>query len=557
MRPRVCPERALTRLQPDIDGEKAYFVKLQSGRSIRVRRREDYGKRTVADRAAQMKASELRPYQAVLDVYLRLRRGRESFGAPSPADDEDDEDDEPVVVSKPRAAPSRRVVVAIDSTEDEADDEPEPEPKGSDAGSFRASATPEDDDDDEASGAASSDDQRRPTRTRGGRGRRAASPEVTRRSTRKGRHQDRFVNEERAMALADESDERTSESTSSGDAAPKTRGAKKAKASVARAVMDIQSAATSALADLPAHRRPRSTRSICEDAPADALMARAQARKKRRKDEEEAIEALGAWITCAHCIFAAHFGCLAKTTQADITRSLKARARADGEAKMAVDGDDSDAEPSARELDIAEALSLPECPHCARPSGRVCLECSHEQRVVDGEAGVVAAPSDDALLFRCVTCARAAHYACLPLSLDDEDEEHGTPGLEDIANSYDDISQCTQCGEWGDEAIEGILAWRPIGLKEDDPVPEKWETPSVKDLHAPVEYYGASVLLVNMLTSAVKLLGSSYGNCVWMPHAYGASSALMAALTLQSSRLPRASTSCASTSSASASPRRR
>jgi chromodomain-helicase-DNA-binding protein 4 len=116
------------------------------------------------------------------------------------------------------------------------------------------------------------------------------------------------------------------------------------------------------------------------------------------------------------------------------------------------------------------------------------------------EESITTAPqSDQALLFRCFTCKRVAHYQHLPLPPTVSSEAN----LDDIVEYYAKTWLCADCSSYRD-GVDKILAWRPYPPNAVEPPRPLDEVPNYKS-PLPREYL-------------VKWLDRSFRRVQWVPH---------------------------------------
>jgi hypothetical protein len=243
-----------------------------------------------------------------------------------------------------------------------------------------------------------------------------------------------------------------------------------------------------------------------------------------------------------------HFTCLPKTLQADVSRTVKAEDVAESHHSIVLDASENTTVRvvrSYKEMDIDQTLTIPLCPGCARSHGTQCAYCHQEHpSTIKSEQDEKPKVEEDAVmadakpltktdsvittvpssfnsksldlpeappagqLFRCVKCFRAAHYACMPAN--PQDDEDSDADEETQANARADYYQrdwqCPDCDRWTAK-VDVILAWKPLGAKETDTIPQDIERPVVKDFTFPAEYL-------------VKFQDDSYRHLEWVPHAF-------------------------------------
>ncbi|KZV93790.1 hypothetical protein EXIGLDRAFT_645875 [Exidia glandulosa HHB12029] len=259
-----------------------------------------------------------------------------------------------------------------------------------------------------------------------------------------------------------------------------------------------------------------------------------QRRKKRRKkgkrkaahssdeddelsDDEMDFDALGGWIRCLKCCVVSHWKCLSAEQRNEILRAVK-------EKDTAVD-EDGKPLPKRKKLEVFETTEFV-CASCSK--GGICFMCnavavekfqpqttsaaapptstgepaSEDVEMKDNTAQTPDAPktddaSDKPLLFRCITCKRAAHYDHL-LVPDASD-------VQEIAMYYQDDQDwtCDDCKSFV-YGVENILAWRPYPADAVEPPLDAGEVPNHKNM-LPREYL-------------VKWEGRSYKRVQWVPH---------------------------------------
>ena len=121
----------------------------------------------------------------------------------------------------------------------------------------------------------------------------------------------------------------------------------------------------------------------------------------------------------------------------------------------------------------------------------------------------LASPPLNDLLFRCSTCTRAAHYACITQSI----------STWQIANDW----QCTSCTTW--EMPDAVLAWRPI----EELVKAPTFSSSYETLAAPITPSKRLLPPKNlpsykepseMAEYLVKFKDKSFRHVEWVPHAW-------------------------------------
>ena len=85
-------------------------------------------------------------------------------------------------------------------------------------------------------------------------------------------------------------------------------------------------------------------------------------------------------------LFRYHFGCLPKTLQADISRTIKAEENAArvaaGEEELVSNAVRED----KKEMDVSQRLTVPACAMCARTGGTVCSRCGVDDHAVAAKA---------------------------------------------------------------------------------------------------------------------------------------------------------------------------
>jgi hypothetical protein len=111
----------------------------------------------------------------------------------------------------------------------------------------------------------------------------------------------------------------------------------------------------------------------------------------------------------------------------------------------------------------------------------------------------VAPQLDQAILFRCFTCKRVAHYEHLPLppTLSSDAD------LDDIVEFYARTWLCADCSSYRD-GVDKVIAWRPYPPNAVEPLRPANETPNYKT-PLPREYL-------------VKWMDRSYRRIQWVPH---------------------------------------
>lgn len=107
--------------------------------------------------------------------------------------------------------------------------------------------------------------------------------------------------------------------------------------------------------------------------------------------------------------------------------------------------------------------------------------------------------SEQALLFRCFTCKRVAHYQHLPLP---QTLSSGAD-LEEIVEHYTQTWLCADCSSYRD-GVDRIIAWRPYPPNAVEPPRPPDEIPNYKS-PLPREYL-------------VKWLDRSFRRVQWVPH---------------------------------------
>ncbi|KAF8323155.1 hypothetical protein DL93DRAFT_632947 [Clavulina sp. PMI_390] len=264
----------------------------------------------------------------------------------------------------------------------------------------------------------------------------------------------------------------------------------------------------------------------CGTAPTHMQKPKGRGRKRKLDEfemgEEEIISSKGGWVACKFCCQAVHFGCLAKATRDQMIRDIR---KLEEKSQLRdSDSDDFDSPPPKRkDLSALETTSYI-CSSCSDMSP--CLGCS--EMLPQSHSTNPSLPSPDPvpqsdpvgppsvkhvaqsqppppppLLFRCVTCRRAAHYQHLPPLQADEDTKL-SPAR--IAAEYHDFGwQCKDCHSWV-YPVDCILAWRPYPAKAQEPKLAPGEFPQVKGF-LPREYL-------------VKWEARSFKRVEWVPHRF-------------------------------------
>ncbi|RDB29203.1 Chromatin remodeling factor mit1 [Hypsizygus marmoreus] len=266
--------------------------------------------------------------------------------------------------------------------------------------------------------------------------------------------------------------------------------------------------------------------------------------KKRRKtsddefeesDEEERLGALGGWVRCLKCPVVAHWRCMASTQRDEILKAARDRDRAEWQlAKTRTEGTgEAFDQPEPRKRSGLDARQTTEfiCGACMK--GGVCMGCmevalepdnrlaktdvdSQSSAPGQGEDVIMAdgtrdaAPmgskkpldpdaSLDALVFRCFTCKRIAHYEHLPLP----PTFSSSNTTAEIAQFYCQTWLCADCASYRD-GVDKIIAWRPYPPNAVEPPRPRDEPPNYK-ASLPREYL-------------VKWLDRSFRRVQWVPH---------------------------------------
>ena len=227
------------------------------------------------------------------------------------------------------------------------------------------------------------------------------------------------------------------------------------------------------------------------------------------------------------CTEAVHWKCLSAIDQAEILRSVRLREKQESTMEDTFSGSPS----PEREMINFDEMTDYICAACNQ--GGLCFECHHDlkmdPRAIPGqgpkddnvtmtpaEASVVstnsASQDPTELLFRCVTCLRAAHYAHLKSPWTEEHADE--PGLiEEVATHYQTQYswQCDDCSSYNNSAVDKILAWRPHPANAPILTPEEVTSKRFKDPW-PRKYL-------------VKWADKSYRRTSWVPHLWLVSTA--------------------------------
>ncbi|KAK7680573.1 hypothetical protein QCA50_016355 [Cerrena zonata] len=293
----------------------------------------------------------------------------------------------------------------------------------------------------------------------------------------------------------------------------------------------------------PGTRALRAHRSKCEKCqrqPTDQL-------KKRRKIDDEETEELGGWVQCLKCPVAAHWGCLAKTQQAEILKAALEREWVDWRSARAGDGEiDDDTLPKKRKTLEPNLTTEFLCGGCMK--GGFCMSCKEvllepdslariekenassstapetkegpssdvemQDATGDGSAKepidvdaspetpqkpIPTTPDSDSLYFRCLLCRRMSHYAHLPQPFAGDEYTEA-----ELADYYQRTYEwrCADCVSYV-YAVEHIIAWRPF--------PE-----DAKEKSAPGELPNYKSPLPREYL--VKWKDRSYRRVQWVPH---------------------------------------
>lgn len=214
---------------------------------------------------------------------------------------------------------------------------------------------------------------------------------------------------------------------------------------------------------------------------------------------------------CLRCTEAFHWKCLSPTEQREVLQATRLRESEVREADNAM-GIDSEDAPSERQSINAKETATFVCASCN--IGGVCFECHRDLEPMQGITQVdsssatapkVSEPQTAAeLLFRCISCQRAAHYAHLRSPWTDEHADQ--PGLiEEMATHYQNVYkwQCDDCSSY-DASVDKIIAWRPYPPNAPVLSPEEVYSKRIKD-HWPREYL-------------IKWESKSYRRTSWVPH---------------------------------------
>jgi len=234
-----------------------------------------------------------------------------------------------------------------------------------------------------------------------------------------------------------------------------------------------------------------------------------------------------------HCTEAVHWKCLSPVEQAEI---LKAARQREKQANAMKDNVSGSTPPERQSINFDEMTDYI-CAACNQ--GGICFECHHNLKtdsrvasVQEGKSDAVtthsgegSGPGDTAverasfgeqapteLLFRCVTCRRAAHYAHLRSPWTEENGNE--PGLMEELAIYYQIQyswQCDECSSYNTAAVDKIIAWRPYPPNAPILSPEEVADKRIKDPW-PREYL-------------VKWVEKSYRRVSWVPHLWLVSTA--------------------------------
>jgi chromodomain-helicase-DNA-binding protein 4 len=220
------------------------------------------------------------------------------------------------------------------------------------------------------------------------------------------------------------------------------------------------------------------------------------------------------------CTEAVHWKCLSAVDQAEILRSARLREKQGNTTEDSFSGP----APPERQMINFDEMTDYICAACNQ--GGFCIECHRDlktdARAVGGQDpkdGNVSMTSAEAsgprvesvsqapteLLFRCVTCRRAAHYAHLT---NPWTEEHADdPGfIEELATHYQKQYswQCDDCSSYHNLSVDKIVAWRPYPANAPVLTPEEVTSKRLKDPW-PREYL-------------VKWADKGYRRTRWVPH---------------------------------------
>ncbi|EJD45815.1 hypothetical protein AURDEDRAFT_151858 [Auricularia subglabra TFB-10046 SS5] len=230
-------------------------------------------------------------------------------------------------------------------------------------------------------------------------------------------------------------------------------------------------------------------------------------------DGEADFEVLGGWVRCLKCCVVAHWKCLGTVQRDEVLRAIREKdtAQADGLPRE-----------RRKKVDLFETTEFV-CGACSK--GGICMACKEvavekfEQQLAtskapkpDGSGDVEMAdatadsdkppapePEPTPLLFRCVTCKRAAHYAHLTV-------EDATD-VQDVAVYYQDEQnwQCDDCVSFT-LPLDCILAWRPYPEDAVEALVPQGTMIDIKQM-LPREYL-------------VKWQERSYKRVSWVPHGW-------------------------------------
>ena len=195
------------------------------------------------------------------------------------------------------------------------------------------------------------------------------------------------------------------------------------------------------------------------------------------------------------CTGAYHWTCLSTVEQNEILTASRLREeQAREKDKDMLDGEGENP-PKRQAINFDETTDFI-CASCN--TGGVCFECYRDLNTQPQDQP----PTE--LLFRCISCQRAAHYAHLRSPWVEESPDE-PDFIEQMAKYYQDEYQwrCDDCSTF-DGTVDKIIAWRPYPPNAPLLTPEEVQAKRFKD-YWPREYL-------------VKWEGKSYRRTSWVPH---------------------------------------